>query len=420
MSIQEQIIALLNGDLADEQHVSELMHVLAVSPEKRSILVEQIRMSRQFGAMTASIAPSRAADAKLWEGMASIDAEIASRQPATVVPPTPTAPVPTGLRPAVLGLIGTLLLSVGLGIGYLIANDSTTSSTTLAATTTGTTPTITQIQTTESDSLTALRMHLGEMGKQYDLALAEIERLRNRPAPAPIIRYVEIPTPSETTEPESVGSTVRTVALRSPEPTTNRNGSTDRIADATLPTELRAPTLNTDNIESEHFGTFQVGLRNNLRYSITKVYGLPNQQNTLTDRELYVGTSLSGNGSTTGIGAGVAAGQTMFSFIAHSNTGNALTDTVFYLTRLLWYGRGYIAPKLFSLEQMDLTASLELGGGGTQIGPFGTLGLDLEYLPSNWVSIHTGVSAWQIWTQIRNQTNSSTNLNAYWGAAIRF
>jgi hypothetical protein len=37
MSIHEQITALLDGELADQATVAELMHVLAVSPEKRDL-----------------------------------------------------------------------------------------------------------------------------------------------------------------------------------------------------------------------------------------------------------------------------------------------------------------------------------------------------------------------------------------------
>jgi hypothetical protein len=409
--------------MTDEQHVSELMHVLAVSPEKRNILVEQIRMSRQFGAMTASIAPSRAADSKLWERLGSVDTELAARQPGPATPPVSTPPtLSPGLRPSVLGLIGTLLIGVGLGVGYLMANASAEVPTTAAISTSQLSrPTTTAIPATtrESDSLAALRTRIEDMGNRYSLALAEIERLRSRPAPAPIIRYVEIPAPSRAIE-EETATTVRQVALRSPQTAATRTMANDSVVDATVPPQLRSPGFNPDDLELERSNAFQVGLRNNLRYSLTRVYGLPNLQNTLTDRELYVGTSLTGNGTTTGIGAGIAGGQTMFSFIAHSNADDPRTDTVFYMTRLLWYGRGYIAPKLFALEDMDLSASLEIGGGGTQIGPFGTLGLDLEYLPSNWIAIHAGASAWQIWTQIRNQSASSTNLNAYWGAAVRF
>ena len=165
---------------------------------------------------------------------------------------------------------------------------------------------------------------------------------------------------------------------------------------------------------------FQAGLRNNLRYAVTKVYG-QNRQNTLTDRELYLSMKLSGEGNAlSNLRLGVAGGQTEYSFIAHSNTGQERNDTIFKLTRLLWYGRGYVAPQLFTWEQMNLAGALEIGAGGTQIGPFGTVGFNLEYIPSDFISVNVGVSAWQLWTQIRNQTNTSTNLNAYWGAAVRF
>src|SRR2546421_6035359 len=74
MTIHEQITALLNGDLAESAQVGELLHVLAVSPEKRALMIEQIRMSRAFTAMGSSLAPSHALDSKLWSGIAAIDA----------------------------------------------------------------------------------------------------------------------------------------------------------------------------------------------------------------------------------------------------------------------------------------------------------------------------------------------------------
>ncbi|MBC8146167.1 MAG: hypothetical protein H7X80_11335, partial [bacterium] len=55
MSIHEKITALLDGELADAGEVAELMHVLAVSPEKRDLLVEQLSLKRHFASSASTV-----------------------------------------------------------------------------------------------------------------------------------------------------------------------------------------------------------------------------------------------------------------------------------------------------------------------------------------------------------------------------
>src|SRR3954470_11061497 len=95
MTIQEQITALLNGEMTDEVHVSELMHVLAVSPEKRAILVEQVAMARAFTTMGTGIVPPGAADMKILAALGAVDAAFPARpvQEPAAADPAP-APVP--------------------------------------------------------------------------------------------------------------------------------------------------------------------------------------------------------------------------------------------------------------------------------------------------------------------------------------
>ena len=188
MSIQEQITALLNGELTDSSRVAELMHVLAVSPEKQTILVEQIRMSRLFGQMAGTITPSRAADEKILGSLAAIDAGLAGAVPIAgavtgAAATSVTGAVVAGTTWSLLGrlglaaLVSLLLLSVGLGGGYILgARNAPTMA--RAADTLGNATFL--LLAASRDSLEATSTRLQLLGDSYDQLLGEVGALRQK------------------------------------------------------------------------------------------------------------------------------------------------------------------------------------------------------------------------------------------------
>jgi hypothetical protein len=69
---------------------------------------------------------------------------------------------------------------------------------------------------------------------------------------------------------------------------------------------------------------------------------------------------------------------------------------------------------------MGLKPAVELGGGGTEIGPLGTFGLDLEYQVVDRLSIRAGASAWVLFSPLLGQMYMSSNLNLHYGVVVGF
>lgn len=66
MNIQEKIIALLEGDLREDQHIVELIAQLSKSHEDRSMLVEHIALSNALTRAVIQVNPDVKSSAKLW------------------------------------------------------------------------------------------------------------------------------------------------------------------------------------------------------------------------------------------------------------------------------------------------------------------------------------------------------------------
>src|SRR5688500_5781375 len=97
------------------------MHVLAVSPEKRGLLVEQLRMKRQFTTAASTVVPPAAADLAIFRGIDAVDAELAggNRSDDDAVAPLPMQGAGVPWRQLVVA-IGTIVLLLGaFGAGYL-------------------------------------------------------------------------------------------------------------------------------------------------------------------------------------------------------------------------------------------------------------------------------------------------------------
>ncbi len=109
MDIQTQIIALLQGELSEGTKLRELLRKLADSPEDQSLLIDQIHMARRFAQVSTTIAPSAAADQRMWERIAQL--------PTSTLAPSPaTASLLPSKRIYFAALI--ILLLVGTAAGY--------------------------------------------------------------------------------------------------------------------------------------------------------------------------------------------------------------------------------------------------------------------------------------------------------------
>jgi hypothetical protein len=198
-----------------------------------------------------------------------------------------------------------------------------------------------------------------------------------------------------------------------------------------MPAEVQAPqtpvarlssTGATDPMEAlrsvdERKGVM-LGMRNNFRLSLPHIYGVPAQSNTFTDREVVASVDAGALGLRAPLRFGAAFGGTQFSQVLHTNTGGVPLDTIIEQSPIFVYGRGFVSSQIISSE--NVATSVEFGGGGTSIGPFATLGMDLEYRVLDRVSVNGGLSSWFLFSQFRGQTNTSTNLNVHGGFAFRF
>jgi hypothetical protein len=191
------------------------------------------------------------------------------------------------------------------------------------------------------------------------------------------------------------------------------------IASMTPPAQMEKRSL-TDEELAVPERVWQIGMRSNFRISFPRIYGIEPRPNALTDREITMTRRLDAGamGLRMPMRMGIAVGGTQFSESFHTNTGGHQIDTIIEQTPSFFYGRGFIAPELISSENFG--ASLELGGGGTVVGPFATVGLGLEYRALDRVSVDIGLDSWLLWTKLEQQAIMSTNLNAHVGAAMWF
>ena len=164
----------------------------------------------------------------------------------------------------------------------------------------------------------------------------------------------------------------------------------------------------------------QLGVRNNFRLSLPRVYGLTPAPTVLLDREVVGSIALGGadDGLFSRVRAGAAFGQTQFSMVFHSNTGGEEIDTIYEQSPQPFYGRAFLAPELVRFDRF--AGLLEVGGGYSGAGGFGTVGFNIEYRPLDEIAIHAGASTWLLWTSFREAVDLSTNVNAHLGFMYGF
>lgn len=473
MTIHEQITALLDGELVDAGAVDELLHVLAVSPEKRALLVEQVAMKRRFTASAAAVVPPAGADLAIMRGLAAVDAGFAGAA-AAVGDPTPAPFALAGgsalWRIVMLGALSLLLVTGGVGLGYLmrgdggtdasaqasgIATDSRTSLdvesvaalgaardsiamlTTRLAGMTGHSPSSeagVSSRPGTSGELAGSAGPLGERSTSGERSSSIVDGARRSAAPRISPRQPlgarELPlsvrqSTANGAEPQdeqtlaagSRGYLIPAHSRRTPLPATNAAVGRPEAVRAGV-TTVTEPYSAIGNDGSSPIGLL-VGARNNSRLSLPRVYGLSEPAHVMLDRELFATYELGGQnaGLLSRLRTGAAFGQTQFSMVLHSNTGGAAIDTITEMSPQAYYGRVFIAPEIVRIE--DVSGLLEVGGGYSEAGGFGTVGLNLEYRIDR-VAVHTGVSSWLLWTRFNGAVELSTNLNFFFGAAIGF
>jgi hypothetical protein len=162
----------------------------------------------------------------------------------------------------------------------------------------------------------------------------------------------------------------------------------------------------------------QVGARDNLlRVSLPHVYGLNASQNVLTGKELFATYRFSQDG---GVKGGIAVGQTRIGLVIHSNTGGTPVDTITELNPDLAYGRAVLSSEVLTIPQWNTSLALELGAGGTEIGPMGTFGVNAEVQLLDRLSLQFGTSSWLLLATYQGRMQSSVNFNLHLGAAVGF
>ena len=471
MNIHEQIIAFLDGELRDESQVAELLHVLAVAPEKQRLLIDQVRIRRSFATLGGGLASPLAADAAILQGLHAIDAGF----PSAGLPPGPPASAApaTAARlfrysPVLMGSVAALLITVGGVIGYIFGSGGTARSNDLSplrdraavtapltpggqavgGVTAGSAPTSSGMDRSITGSAPAsLARNGGSAGNGSDGTIAALRdslaRLRSRYASllaadaraSRRLTSVSAPVATAPMGPAMLarrdeGSSTREALPTEARPLVSRvapraiDGRSPAIAAATFG-EMESPRGMdgrplTDADLAVPDRVWQLGMRSNFRISFPRIYGVETRNNALTDREVVLTRRFGAGamGLQMPMRMGIAVGGTQFSESFHTNTGGQQIDTIIAQTPSFIYGRGFIAPELVSSENFG--ASLELGGGGTAVGPFATVGLGLEYRALDRVSVDVGLSSCLLWTKLEQQAIMSTNLNAHVGAAMWF
>jgi|GEM_PF-2385306 len=440
MNIHEQIIAFLDGELHNETQVAELLHVLAVAPEKRHLLLDQVKLRRSYATLGAELTSPVAVDMAILQGLHTIDAGF----PSASIPP-PASPASGQIagaarffryHPMLMGSVASLLLVIGGVIGYLFAGGRGGA----FATATAVGPAVPQaassaVSSPPSDAtaddlvVKGLRDSLARLQSRYG-ALMAASASGGRPAvhrsAVRAATSADMETPVRMRSDRQAADTVvlsprsssveSTIALRSvPADGGLLGGSADPMLSRS-PMQMEGRPV-TDRDLAVVDRVWQIGLRSNFRLSFPRVYGIEPSTNALTDREVVATRRFeSGDlGLRMPLRLGVAVGGTQFSetFRAVGNTSGTIAQTPNFI-----YGRGFIAPEIISSENWG--GALELGGGGTAVGPFVTLGLGMEYRAMDRISMDLGVSSWLLWTRLEQQSIMSTNLNAHVGAAMWF
>ncbi len=469
MNTSEQITELLHGELIDDKSVAELMHLLSVSPEKRKTFLEHVAISRHLLRSGGSIAPAPSAVEGVWNRITSLEPV-----PQTTATNSPTAlqePAEKESRWRRFGLV-LLLLLAGMGSSYMLGSFNGEQRALKNVD-----RVLVPEQASQSSAQTGTP---GTTAVDETLSVAVPNQATGTPGTTAVDEALSVAVPSQATEtpatvaPIPVGQEERhTLSVQisnliillqqKDKKNSELQDEIDRLQAALLaansnsknpvdPTTLAQTQVATNHLQEDLTNAsaidspvvsaeqiastnapkdpqsraastlpelqpsvdrrpWRIEMRQHIRSSLPTVNGLSGPGDIFSDRELATSLDLR-----VPMRLGVAVGKTAFSQVYHTNTGGALNDTIIEQAPSLFYGRAYIAPRIF--EAKNFTASFELGLGGVEIGPIGTAGLNVEFQTTERVSLHGGISSWLLWTSYRNQLHTSTNLNAHFGVSL--
>ncbi|MBS1911785.1 MAG: hypothetical protein JST22_07350 [Bacteroidetes bacterium] len=473
MTLHEEITALLQGDVTDPERVAELMHVLAVSPEKQSIFIEQIQLTRALTSLAGSVSPPRKADQAIWQGLAAVDAAIAGTPQDAPVNPSEPGPIPAekpvaGFRFGTRGgaaIASLLLMGLLFGVAYMLPDGMAVGERTNSAgdermlsdlvrhaTAADEVMLASAFMATENPqlhSLTDLRSQLDDLNARYLAQTHLVEALRSRGERVrvvyrdrPAADRVDLqdangnasqdrttqPAPPKQLESEPRNESRTPVAIARVEPRTPIAAMHRDAGISEQPETARRIAMNAssplDEAPSSTSGPWQVGVRDQFRLSLPRVYGLAGNRTILFDKELLVSYHFGGENSLlSAMRLSLAAGETQFAQIFHTNVGGQPSDSIVMQSPSLQYARLLLAPEL--VRTKSVTGALEIGAGLATsqlkpVGPTASFGVNLEYRPIDRFSINVGTSAWMLWSQHLTSTVVSTNLNGHLGFAVGF
>ncbi|HVZ40171.1 MAG TPA: hypothetical protein VHI13_12910 [Candidatus Kapabacteria bacterium] len=475
MTLHEEITALLQGDVTDPERVAELMHVLAVSPEKQSIFIEQIQLTRALTSLAGSITPPRRADHAIWQGLAAVDAAIAGTPqgaPVNASEPEPAEKPAAGARlGARFGTRGgaavasLLLMGLLFGVAYMLPGGTGIGERTNSAGSERALPGMVRRATAADEvmlasafmaaespqlhSLTDLRSQLADLNARYQAQTHLVEALRSRGERVrvvyrdrPAVDRVDLqdaggngpqdramqPAAPKQLESEPQGQSQAPVAIARVEPRAPVTSMRSNAGISEQPETARRIAMNGSSPLDEDLpaasGPWQVGVRDQFRLSLPRVYGLAGNRTILFDKELLVSYHFGGENSLlSAMRLSLAAGETQFAQIFHTNVGGQPSDSIVMQSPSLQYARLLLAPEL--VRTKSVTGALEIGAGLATsqlkpVGPMASFGVNLEYRPIDRFSINVGTSAWMLWSQHLTSTVVSTNLNGHLGFAVGF
>ncbi|MBC8144766.1 MAG: hypothetical protein H7X80_04215, partial [bacterium] len=416
---------------------------------KRDLLVEQLSLKRHFSSSAATIVPPAHSDLSIMRGLGAVDAGFGGAQTHNRDDESPTdaAPVPIGLPWSMFGLsrfaagsVAVLLTLGAFGAGYLLRGDSVGAPAVISSTTLNSSSGVGNAsgagdRSKAQDARTSVLRDNTELLGARD-SIAQLERMiaglsNDVRAAQRRSNSTVVVTASNSAEPPS-----RVTAIDAKEPMTTKSqlvAMTQLLPPAQgIPRASRVfagsevqPTTSsfsspTKAPEDSQLPRWQAGVRNHFRLSLPRVYGLSKPPTATLDRELVATYELGGNdgGILSRVRAGAAVGQTQFGMVFHSNTGGEPIDTIFEISPHAYYGRAFVAPEIIRSDAF--AGLLEVGGGYSTAGGFGTVGFNVEYRPVPSVAVHAGASSWLLWSRYNSGVNLSTNVSAHVGAMIGF
>ena len=429
MNTNYKITALLHGELVSDPEVEELLHVLAVSPEKRSLLLDEIRLSRELLRTKTSLpSPLHGAEG-LWSQFVGESSGASAVSTTGTIIPSPQSEHQRKTLPILL------LLLCGIVGGYLLGSHSMLRESTALfseeqrsdlLTQSDVSPTTTERLYEEVAPLTA-KNHNSTYQLDKELTALHADLQHERTTAATLRNELQ-----ETRD--LLKSLQRDYAKLQEEQGTDRTPSLlsltkvreNQLAQTIEPQNVRfsyksrrpSITLYDFPLSSQPSVTpWRIETRQFLRTSLPTVQGLHERTSLLSNREIGASLKISHQQLPASTRTGIAVGETRFSQVYHTNTGGAPNDTIIEQSPSLLYGRAYIAPELFTDDR--ITGNVEIGAGGTEIGPIGTIGIGVDYKISDHITVQGGLSSWLLWTSFRNQLHTSTNVNAHFGIAIQ-